>query len=256
MSYDLVVMAGGKLDTQEWGESAPATKSLLLFHGKSLLELALWSFSSLENIDTRIVVSDEPEVALIARDFGARSIPTGTGLIGNLENALCELDSSQAKHVIVSTSDIPFLTKTAVEKLMQLFAQYEATNDFLYPVVPVELCEELAPGTRRTSIKTRNGRFTGGNIFLVNKTKLKSNIVFLRSLVENRKSPLKLASLIGLGTLFQLVTGCGTLDRYGELVSRRIDGTVKAIVTNTAEVAVDIDSPDEFAKMISLPIVS
>ncbi len=256
MSYDLVVMAGGRLEKVKWGECAPATKSLLIYKGKTLLEITLTAFSILEVLVTKIVVTDEPDAAVIARGFGARTIPTGNGLIGNLQNALFEFDSSPATHIIVTTSDIPFLTQEDVLKLYEYFEQYKAAYDFLYPVVSVDLCEALAPGTHRTSIKTSDGRFTGGNIFLVNKTKLKANLSFLKSLVDNRKSPFKLASLIGFITLIQVVTGRGTLERYSELVSRRIDGTVRAFKSEIASIAVDVDSPIEYAKMMSNPTAS
>ena len=251
MKYDLVVMAGGKLDPGEWGDGCPSTKALLKIGEKTLLETTLEAFQSVTSIDSRVVVGDDPEIGVIAHRFGARSIPTGDGLVGNIKNALVELKHSLSEYMILATSDIPLFNSDSAERLLAQFDRCAGQFDFVYPVVPVEKCYSVAPGMHRTSIKTRDGRFTGGNVFMLNKVRIKENIPFLESLMRLRKSPIRLAGVIGIDTLFSLITGLGTLDSFARKFERRITGKVLAMVCESPEVAIDIDSREDFAKMTS-----
>jgi len=256
MTYDLVVMAGGMLDPLEWGEGCPPTKALLKYGNETLLGVILDAFMDVPGIHSRLVIGDEPEIGLIARRYGAYSIPTGQGLVGNLRNALIELDSSPAAHIIIAASDIPLMTRNAANSLVGEFDTLREEFDFVYPVVPVEDCLRIMPGGKRTTVKTKDGRFTGGNVFLAERRRLLENIPLIENLVRYRKSPVKLASLIGFGTILKVISGSGSLESYAESVNRRIKGSVTAHVCSYPEIAIDIDSADQFSKISQVSGVS
>jgi hypothetical protein len=68
-------------------------------------------------------------------------------------------------------------------------------------------------------------------------------------LIGNRKSPLKQARLIGLGTLFALFTRQLTLEEGIKRVCNRIGIQGRAIVWPYAEACMDVDKPHQLELM-------
>ena len=64
-------------------------------------------------------------------------------------------------------------------------------------------------------------------------------------LIGNRKSPLKQASIIGLGTFFQVITRSITLDDLVAKISNRIGIKGRAIQFPYAEPCMDVDKPHQ-----------
>lgn len=60
-----------------------------------------------------------------------------------------------------------------------------------------------------------------------------------------RKNPIALAALMGPMTLLALMLGRADLTRLELLASRRLGGSVRAIVTEDACLAADVDRPDQ-----------
>ncbi len=249
MNFDLVILAGGRCDPHEWGSGFPPYKALLKLGPSTFLELALRAFSPLSGIKRRLVVGEGVEIGAIARSYDAAVIGTGNGMLANIRNVLIELESSGAPFLVISTSDMPFITEDATYSLVSEFERMSSKFDFIYPVVPVGLCTKLAPDLHRTSIKTREGKFTGGNVFLVHRRKLRENLPFLEKILANRKSPIKLAGLLGILPLFKIATGTGTLSTLEEMLNAKITGKVAALVMDNAQIAVDIDTPAQYAKI-------
>ena len=74
---------------------------------------------------------------------------------------------------------------------------------------------------------------------------------------DARKSPLKLATIVGLGTLFRLILGkvlpaTLPIPALEKAVGKVLQGPVKAIITPYAEIGTDIDSPEQFAELEKL----
>ena len=67
----------------------------------------------------------------------------------------------------------------------------------------------------------------------------------LRQVIQNRKNPLALAGLIGLGALVKFVLGVITIRELEERVSRILGVTARALITNHAEIGFDVDKPED-----------
>lgn len=256
MNFDLVVLAGGQCDPSVWGDGFPKYKALLNDGQSTFLEIALRAFAPLSGIKRRIVVGEGPDIGSIARAYEASMLGVGNGILSNIRNVLMELENSPAEHLVISTSDMPFLSANATYSLVMEFERMSLNCDFVYPIVPVDLCKKLAPGTKRTSINTKDGSFTGGNIFLANRRRLRENLPVLEQILANRKKPLKLAGILGFGSLLKIATGTGRISTLENMLNRKIAGKVCALVLDTAEIAVDIDSPSEYAKIAGITAIS
>ncbi|MGI8923224.1 MAG: NTP transferase domain-containing protein [Fimbriimonadales bacterium] len=182
---------------------------------------------------------------------GCLTAPAGNGFIGSLGNGL---DRVASETFLLAAADLPFLTASSVAAFLAKCDPEMALN---YPVIPVEACERAFPGMRRTSIKLREGRFTGGNIALANTDLMKRIFPVLEKAHANRKLPLKLALQVGLGALLRVVVGQivpGTLPLaiLEKRVGSFLGAPVRAVITEHADIGADVDNLDQYQQAVRI----
>src|SRR3990170_248693 len=135
-------------------------------------------------------------------------------------------------------------------------ASSRAVNDFLascgreeadiyYTIIPKETTEAVFPGTKRTYIRLRDVRFTGGNVHLVRKeTFLKTKTAGER-IFAKRKSPFGLIRLLGFTFVTKFLLGRLTIASLEQKAGRSLSARVKAVVTAYPELGVDVDKPED-----------
>jgi CTP:molybdopterin cytidylyltransferase MocA len=155
-------------------------------------------------------------------------------------NALADEDPT---HLLFITGDIPLITPQGLEDY--LTASLRSGAALTYPVIPREVSEARFPGARRTYVRLREGSFTGGNAIFTAANLLDDRGALIQGLYSARKHPIKLAKILGLGTVLRLLTGTITLP-YIEAVATRILGApARAIVSQYAEIGFDVDKLDD-----------
>jgi CTP:molybdopterin cytidylyltransferase MocA len=173
-----------------------------------------------------------------------QNLPQVGGMLENLEAGLQALPTQHDKtknRVLVATADVPLLTAAAVRDLFD----HDPGAGLVYPIIPQAAVEAQFPGGKRTYARTREGRFTGGNLFLLEPGLVSRFMPRLRQVIQNRKNPLALAGLIGLGALVKFVLGIITIRELEERVSRILGVTARALITNHAEIGFDVDKPED-----------
>ena len=98
-------------------------------------------------------------------------IPPGRSLLESLNNGLRAIDIEEP--LLVLTSDIPLISKDALEDFLFRCKQKEA--DVYYSFVPKEINESKYPGVQRTYVKLYEGTFTGGNLVLLSPEVIKTS---------------------------------------------------------------------------------
>ncbi|MGI6703848.1 MAG: nucleotidyltransferase family protein [Clostridia bacterium] len=141
--------------------------------------------------------------------------------------------------VLVLTCDIPYLTPEAVDHFIE---KSEATGaDLCYPIVSKADNERRFPDTRRTYAKLKDGTFTGGNMFYVNPRVVEKSAAIARRLVEYRKKPWKMCSVLGWDFAFRFMAGNLTIAGVEERLSTILDIKLAAIISPYPEVGNDVD---------------
>jgi len=166
-------------------------------------------------------------------------------LLGNLEAGVEELTRGglqPGERVLVVTADIPLVTPA---QIAQVLALAPADAALVYPVVPRAACERAYPGVRRTYARLREDTFTGGNLFLLDPRLIGQFLPRLREVLDARKTPLKLAGLIGPGTLLRLLTRRLTVPGLEERVSAILGVKARALVTSHAAIGTDVDGEED-----------
>jgi len=170
----------------------------------------------------------------------------GETMVDTLLNGIAALSPSETR-LLVATADIPFLTPESVRH----FVDNAPDADFVYSIVPAGLCADALPGMARTTLRTAEGVFTGGNIVLVNPEFVRANEGRIRDAYARRKDVVALARLLGPGIVVRLLASrfwpsalpIGSLEAaVGRLVS---GANVRAFPAIHHGVGSDIDRPDD-----------
>lgn len=237
---DIVILAGGKCDLLTQEKTGVVHRADLPFLGKKMVEIVLEA------------VQDFGEPIIVGGSVGpaARQVPAGESFIASLANGLSAVTSEK---LLLVTADLPCLTPQAIRTYLDNCDFGAALN---YPIIRTEICEQMFPGMKRTSLKLKEGEFTGGNIALMDTNMIKSALPIMEKAYAYRKSPLKLASLLGFGTvckvaLSKLVPGTLKLQRLEQIMTNFLQVPVRAIETPAAEIGADIDNYSQYEALLA-----
>ena len=157
-------------------------------------------------------------------------------------NKVLELNK-KSEYVLVVSSDIPTLKPEMVDWLVDTCM--ETKEDLYYGVCPREVMEARFPNSKRTYTKLKGIELCGADINISHVRMATEHLDMWESLIGTRKSPLKQAGIIGLGTLFRVLTRNITLDDLVEIVCKRIGIQARAIQWSHAEACMDVDKPHQ-----------
>lgn len=247
MSINAVVLAGGKNGPEMRAATGVENRALTPLGGTTMLGCVVAALTAAASLGRVFVVGPMPP---------SPEYTTVTGGETMLYNLMVGLTAAQADGdgmVLVSTSDIPFLTSAAVEDFVRQASASGA--DLCFSYVPVELCYAKYPQMKRTAIKVREGKVTLGNLFLVNPRFLIAHQKTIMQAYAARKSPFQVGRLLGWGLLARFLGAqflSPTLLPVSELVGsvgRLIGGgcRVSAIRSGFPEIGTDVDKPDDVA---------
>lgn len=182
-----------------------------------------------------------PTTPMLDRWIDQRVTDRGS-LLGNLEAGLAALPTPQETKIVVVTADIPLLS---AQEVRDILAAAPADAGVVYPIVRREDCEAAYPGIKRTYARLSDGTFTGGNLFIVDSKVVTQFLPRLREVLAARKSPLKLASIVGLSTAVRLVLGHLSIAELEQKVSQILQVKARALISPYPAVGTDIDKESD-----------
>ncbi len=253
-SLAAVVLAGGTADEEFQKVSGVTIRALAPFRHSTMLQHVT---SAITQTTFPMSVNDLVVVADLPQGSGYRTISDTGTFTGNLCAGLQEVSSYDL--ALVSTADIPFITPETITMFLSEAAKYMEDQDtaLVWPVVPVNLCYTNYPGIKLTAIKLREGFLTGGNVGLVRPQKLLSCLPAINRAFDARKSPLKLAGILGPSVIARLlisqlaVPSILTTTFLENAVSKLIGGKARAVVCHLPEIATDIDRASDYLAVTS-----
>lgn len=243
---DAIVIAGGiprpedPLYTYSHGDS----KALIDVAGKPMVQWVLDALGNAKQVDNVIVVGLSPKNNLTCNK-PIHYLSNQGRMLANIVtgvNKSLELDRKN-KYVLIVSSDIPAIRPEMVDWLVETCMQTK--DDLYYGVCAREIMETRFPNSKRTYTHLKGMDVCGSDISLSHVRMATEHLDMWEQLIGNRKSPLKQASIIGLGTLFSLFTRQLTLEDAVARVSGRIGIQGRAILWPYAEPCMDVDKPHQ-----------
>jgi GTP:adenosylcobinamide-phosphate guanylyltransferase len=233
---DAIVLAGGNAK----GLAQVPAKGLVPIGGRPMVDYVVNALSDCEDVDRICVVLP---VEHVFKDF---SKPIDTVVAdGSLPVVVkAGFDYMVAKNkTLVLSADVPMISPESISDFLNRCADIEAA--FYYPIVRYGESEKLYPDVKRTYVRVRDGRFTGGNIGLVKPEFVYKNVSVIEKLFELRKKPVKIARFLGFGFLIKFVLGMLNISniekRVGEITGMKCVG----IITPYPEIGIDVDKDSD-----------
>ena len=232
-----VVLAGGPEDALAASQPGAANKAFVTVGGIALVERTLAALRASPSIGRIVVVAPErthahPALAL-ADDFRT----DGKHIRESLRSGLAGLEPDAI--VLVSTSDLPILSVSAVEDFVA--RARAADGDVGYGCVERRTHEARFPQIPHTWARFRNGTYCGAGLVAIKPRTLPHLERFIERLGAARKNPLALAGLFGWDVLLRYATGRLTVEQAEERASMLLGAPARAIVSPFAECAVNVD---------------
>lgn len=147
--------------------------------------------------------------------------------------------------VLAAAADIPLLTARAVDAFLDGAAALE--GDIWYAAVPHDDVTQAYPHLRKTTVRLRDGAFTGGSLVLLRPQVFARVRPLLERAAGARKRPWELARLFGPGTLVALAAGRLRIADLEERVVRLAGVRARAVICRHPEIAIDVDRPETLA---------
>lgn len=243
---DAIVTAGGiprpedPLYTYSHGDS----KALIDVAGKPMIQWVLDALGNAKRVDNVIIIGLSPKSGVTCKKplhYVSNQGRMLSNIVAGVNKAL-ELDKKN-KYVLVVSSDIPTVKPEMVDWLVDTCM--ETKDDLYYGVCPRDVMEARFPDSKRTFTHLKDMDVCGADMNVTHVRMATEHLDMWESLIGSRKSPLRQASLIGLGTLLALFTRRLTLEDAVRRVCERIGVKGRAIVWPHAEPCMDVDKPSQ-----------
>lgn len=231
---DVIILAG---EQQIKGLEEAGNKALCLINRKMMIEYVIDAIKEADGIKTIVVVGPRGKLSEYLNDKVDAVIES----VGNaIENVLAGIEYlNSEENILICTCDIPMITTEAINDFIE--KSQELNADLCYPIVEKKINDDKYPDMERTYVRIKEGKFTGGNIFYVNPRIVKDGFRLAEKLIKERKNPLKMARLLGLRIMVQLMLGNLAISVIERRFSRITGIKARAVVTSFPEIGQDVD---------------
>jgi molybdopterin-guanine dinucleotide biosynthesis protein A len=223
-------------------EAAHGERALLPLQNRPAIAWLLDSLHDVENVDRIIVVGQKNTLELLPQWS-----PNAVGVAAQntlSANVIAGIDAAQSSLVLIMTCDIPLATSQTWNDFL---AKVSAGNwEAAYPIVRSETMESTFPGGKRTYASVTDGRFTGGNAFVLPRACRPALEKVLEAAYNARKNPFKLAGLLGMQFIIKAATKRLSIADVEKKISKILNCRAGAVEMEDAAIAFDIDKITDY----------
>lgn len=199
-------------------------------------------------------ISDITLVGLSAQEAAQAGIPETVMLLPNqpslVDNVLAGMEHYRARlgedaRVLMLDADTPLLTGEMITWFVDACRPYD--RDVYYAVVGRPAVEEVFPNSRRTYLRTREGRVCSADLFVLHIAAVLRSEARMRDLVARRKSVFAQLRLLGWSWVLRLLLGRIHLWELRAAAEKMLGVSGEVIELPFAEAAMDVDKDFQLA---------
>tara|TARA_B100000029_G_C17589770_1_gene962163 strand:+ start:1428 stop:2198 length:771 start_codon:yes stop_codon:yes gene_type:complete len=246
MNWKVILFAGGKCKKALRNSSGVDYRALIKLQSKPIILPALKSFMESSDVDEiSIYAPDGLEKSL--KPFLGNDIKKINFLKLHKEGLSSQVKDAISKYkkddnLVLAAADLPLATSSAIASLLK---SAESLPGIVYPLIPKSALD-LNLVKNRTYLKTSDGQFTGGNVIVGKIHEFERVVDFLDNLIENRKNPIALAKMIGIGFVVGIVFGKKSLENISMEIKNRLKINLTFYQTNAFGLGVDLDKLSDY----------
>lgn len=234
-------MAGGRISAEYAQAAGTEVKALAPLGGRPVLRSVAEVLSRTPGTKRLCVVGPEATGTVVA-DLATWQ-PETDSAYGNFLAGVRHLGLSGADRVLLCGTDVAALTPEAVQNFLD---RAPADADICMPVVHRDAFEARFPGGGWVYVPLADGRLTSGSQFIVRPQALLDNSRLVQQLFDARKSQVRMASTLGFGFLFKLLTRRLRVPDLEARASALTGCRCRAVLDCHPELALDIDNLAEW----------
>lgn len=211
-------------------------KALVPFGGKPLACYVLEALQATPAVGAVLYVGTSPTPAV-------KGLEPGATFLESFQRGVQAALKGRPERILVLTADLPWLNPEA----LTAFLASAPDAELVYPIIAEASARAQFPAQRRTFVRLKEGRFTGGNLMLLKPAAVAALEPFIGRAYAGRKNPLVLAQLLGVDVIFRLLLGRLDLPAIEARAERVLGCTVRAVVTEHASIGADVDKPEHLS---------
>lgn len=236
--FDALVLAGGGKESAFAEREGVSNKAFILLNGKPILGYILEALEASSSIGNIFVVGPVRDLSRLHKQpYNFTLVEEAGGLLDNFAEGLKAVDRNKLCFVIAG--DIPLINREAIEGFIKKCAPLDA--DFYYPIIAEECCKSIFPGTKRTYVQLREGRFTGGNVALLNPDWFIRNRKRFEMFISYRKKPLKMLRILPLSMILKYFLKRLAVADAERTLSKILGLRAVAVPCRYVEIGTDVD---------------
>jgi len=254
--FTAIILAGIRPGGDPVAEAAGvACKSFVPVDGRPMVHRVLEALAAARQVGPRILcglpqslVEQEPELKA--------SLAKGElkWMAGHSTPSLSTYHALQSipddRPVLVTTADHALLTPQIVDFFCDKARRLQC--DLAVGLTAYETVKSRFPETKRTAIKFNDGSYNGCNLYGFLNPRAHRVAKFWRQVEADRKKPLRMMKLMGWWTVVRYLLGGLSLDEGLQLISRKLEIRVRAVMLPFPQAAVDVDTVDDWHFVQSL----
>ena len=240
---DVFVIAGGIPGPEDplfpFAQGKP--KALIDVAGKPMAQWVLDAVSGAKHADQVVIVGMDEDSGLHC-DNPLHFVPDQGGMLDNGMAGMKRVQevNPSAVHAMVLPGDVPAITSQMIDWRIQ--SAEGSTADFDFTAIRRDVMEARYPESKRSYTKLKDVEVCGGDAHVLRLSLMADTDLWDR-LIDSRKSIFKQAALIGIDTLFLLLTRSITLKGAAKIVGKRLGIVAAATISPYAEMGMDADKP-------------
>lgn len=242
---DAIIPAGGALPAEFARVVGTSSKALIALEGHSILQTTLAVLKGSGRIGRIVVIGPSAIESAILEGQVDAVLPEGESGPENIYTGLAWLKKTPTppQQVLVLTADLPFLTKEALEKFLDMCPEHK---DICVPLVSKDDFGETFPNTDATFVGLKDGVWTTGCAFVFDANALLRARPHIERVFAKRKSKLGMARLLGIPFVWRWLTKTLTVRDIENKVRSLIGCEGAAVFGSPAELAFDIDYLEDY----------
>ncbi|HEY9685620.1 MAG TPA: nucleotidyltransferase family protein [Coleofasciculaceae cyanobacterium] len=223
--------------------TALQSKVLLPVGGKPMVLSVLDALSASRFGPEVYVSSNDPEVLSVQTDLPFKSIPSEQKAVASVLKSLERLPGQE--WVLFISGDHPLLTTEMIDHFIAEVLKRDLS--FAVAAVNRNLVSQHYPESRRTWFPVKDGAYSGGNMFMVNKRNFQGRASFMETIDRNRKRPWKSMFMMDPLTILKIVFRQLTIHEIACRASRVFGCNVGVVDMPFSECCMDVDKPSDQA---------